>query len=706
MLYEELWWSQYDTSQIDSVQAYFPYKLPSNDTVEIGLIKYRFNIFKDSTVFGDTTYFKYDSVNNQIVDNNHRINSPYNIDTVFATATLQSSVAGLSPVFKIDPNRFVTDAASLVDLRNRSLYIDFDDGSGFQSISTTSPTHVHVNYSTGGTVLMRTVTVDNQNGDTIDFSQFTFNLFGQQISSADLPDSTFSQGDMEVGVYNPCNTGDPNFEEKFIIFIEGFDFWNEMSIAANYQSKFKETGLAELRNHGYTILIVNWKKPGQSIQLNSAKIIWLLDKLQCDHYMNVDNPHQFVVIGSSMGGLIARHALASMEDKNYNTCRQDLSHNTRLFISLDSPQQGAHVPMAFQELYRLVRNSTGLTGVFTIDVSHRLRNKYDMLYCSAARQMLQYHVSTNLTGTNFTGGNYSPHNDRINLRNQLDNLNPSNGGYPEFCKKMAISNGLLTGEHQLRTFPTLGAAQQGEELLNGEGSLNIRVLGRQLDLIQFDMSLNSVNGSNDILDIGYGIKFWRLVIEYDTYVLGWCPFCTRIRFPVDIDWEFDYAAQAKATRFPNYLPEVDYMPGGRYEYASIVNMFQERANAFSSWFPFGMGPTGGIVTVIDALVTPIDITPLIDINLTTQSPHFCFIPVQSALDYDGGGSVPLDHDIYNENINTKLSRTPFDVIVGEVNGQNGFPQPQAVSNRLRNEFSFPTYNLIMLPSETIEETIC
>ena len=49
---------------------------------------------------------------------------------------------------------------------------------------------------------------------------------------------------------------------------------------------------------------------------------------------------------------------------------------------------------------------------------------------------------------------------------------------------------------------------------------------------------------------------------------------------------------------------------------------------------------------------------------------FGFIPLQSALDYGKGLNMPLNHNIQMENINTKLSRTPFDVIVGYPLGKN------------------------------------
>jgi hypothetical protein len=49
-----------------------------------------------------------------------------------------------------------------------------------------------------------------------------------------------------------------------------------------------------------------------------------------------------VVIGPSMGGVVARHTLSVMEHEGFPHC-------VRLFISIDSPFRGAHLPLAFQQ---------------------------------------------------------------------------------------------------------------------------------------------------------------------------------------------------------------------------------------------------------------------------------------------------------------------------------------------------------------------
>src|SRR5690606_17690790 len=57
-----------------------------------------------------------------------------------------------------------------------------------------------------------------------------------------------------------------------------------------------------------------------------------------------------VILGQSMGGVISRWALRDMET------RLGQQHNTRMFISMDAPQQGANIPVAYQHLAKHMRN--------------------------------------------------------------------------------------------------------------------------------------------------------------------------------------------------------------------------------------------------------------------------------------------------------------------------------------------------------------
>ncbi|VDH03263.1 PGAP1-like alpha/beta domain-containing protein [Bergeyella zoohelcum] len=52
-----------------------------------------------------------------------------------------------------------------------------------------------------------------------------------------------------------------------------------------------------------------------------------------------------VVLGQSMGGLVARYALKDMEDQGEN-------HDTKLYISHDAPHLGANTPLGLQYMMK------------------------------------------------------------------------------------------------------------------------------------------------------------------------------------------------------------------------------------------------------------------------------------------------------------------------------------------------------------------
>lgn len=57
-----------------------------------------------------------------------------------------------------------------------------------------------------------------------------------------------------------------------------------------------------------------------------------------------------VMLGLSMGGVVARYALATLEKENYR-------HGVTHYISYDSPHSGAHIPVALQYIPRFMRNA-------------------------------------------------------------------------------------------------------------------------------------------------------------------------------------------------------------------------------------------------------------------------------------------------------------------------------------------------------------
>ncbi len=192
----------------------------------------------------------------------------------------------------------------------------------------------------------------------------------------------------------------------------------------------------------YDIIYVDWNNGVDYMQRNAYALEEVIK------WVNAQKPVgsivQNVVLGQSMGGVIARYALADMEQDGVN-------HQTRLFVSHDAPQQGANIPISLQYLYRhltrqYMQTSTTLFGGFItvpiIENNFGISNYLSILDVPATRQLL----------SNWSNLSYEIDNTiHTNFYNELKGkgVNPAvNGGYPINCRNIAISNGAECGVGQ------------------------------------------------------------------------------------------------------------------------------------------------------------------------------------------------------------------------------------------------------------------
>ncbi len=145
-----------------------------------------------------------------------------------------------------------------------------------------------------------------------------------------------------------------------IILLDGFDPGDSRDIGALYASlTFGGQNLADiLRAEGYDIVILNapqYTTNGKDIdggadyiQRNAMVLAALIEEMNAQKVGDAE----LVIIGPSMGGLIARYGLAYMEANS-------LPHETRLYISFDSPHKGANIPISLQYLINYFAQEVG-----------------------------------------------------------------------------------------------------------------------------------------------------------------------------------------------------------------------------------------------------------------------------------------------------------------------------------------------------------
>lgn len=244
----------------------------------------------------------------------------------------------------------------------------------------------------------------------------------------------FGQGEYEIFLDN--NNGVLN---KPIIILDGFDPGNSRGIGDIYASlAFGGQNFADvLRNEGFDIVILNapvYTTGGKTIdggadyiQRNAMVLAALIQQLNTDKV----GEEELVVLGPSMGGLIARYALGYMENNG-------LDAETRLFISFDSPHRGANIPISLQYVINYFAEEVGdATAQEVID---------QLLKSPAAKEMLVDHLDGHL----LAGSTYEQDPTKLlplgapGFRNEfqaeLDAM-----GFPQNVRNVAMINGSGNG---------------------------------------------------------------------------------------------------------------------------------------------------------------------------------------------------------------------------------------------------------------------
>lgn len=231
--------------------------------------------------------------------------------------------------------------------------------------------------------------------------------------------------------------------DKPVFLVDGFDPGDTRNIAVMYAGLNYGTNqnLADyLRSQGFDIVLLNfptYTRPSTTtvidggvdyIQRNAMILVELINQINNQKVGTQKN----VIIGPSMGGLITRYALRYMETNSLN-------HDTRLYISFDSPHLGANIPIGFQHLFNYM--AFGPLGDVTLQ---GLVN--GMIKSPAAREMLIDHFEGHLqTGsiTEFNTAIVLP-TGAPNFRNAFQTeLNTM--GFPQTVRNVAISNGASNG---------------------------------------------------------------------------------------------------------------------------------------------------------------------------------------------------------------------------------------------------------------------
>mgnify|MGYP003624328272 FL=1 len=491
------------------------YMASEGDKINISTLFYEYNKIKPTAISSNLLYIS----NNKLYDVVGRPSTPYESKLTFGAAPSLNEVSGSFQTFKLRSALHYTNTSKTLASRQ----VDLDDGLGYQSVAWNG--ELTSNYGVDGE---KTIKVKFTYTDaTVVYSHFKIFVSNttpliSQAASTSLAGGTFTQVfPHSGGAYTPqafmggfakgkvtVDLADGHTGiVKPLIIVEGFDPINtnnfndvDDSGLQGFGIEIQAGGLTlhnELSNQGYDIVFLNFTNSTTYIQRNALLLEEVIKWVNAEKAAN-SSTEKNAVMGFSMGGLVARYALADMEDKNIN-------HQTGLYVSMDTPHQGANVPVGLQAAFRHLSNisfKVGVLGITPVTVSlddfvdlNEVREIFDS---PAAQHLLRNYVPQSTLSLSI---NSTAHNAFIqDLKSQ--GLSGSNG-YPSRwgIRNVAIANGAECGGDQGFT--------AGSSLMN----FNQGDLGVAGGLLYYLMSYVSLNRSGrlisltDWLSLGRELKF-------------------------------------------------------------------------------------------------------------------------------------------------------------------------------------------------------
>jgi hypothetical protein len=379
--------------------------------------------------------------------------APYTKLKVFSISNLKGEAHSGRVTFAFDPQFHFSNSTD----QALGLEIDFGDGSGYRNFSLEKQT-IPVTYSNIGEHSIR-FKLRLSSGTLLSYSKISIksltrvdpSVKGRISASKGAASRAISGGNYEI--YYGCD----GVLDRPVIIVEGFDPLQNRQISSLFND-YNESGFAQdVMAFGYDIVILKFSNNHDLIENNAQvlkTLITELNTLKTGHFENI-------VIGESMGGLVSRIALAQMEADN-------IDHEVGLYISFDSPQKGANIPIGTQEF---VADAMDVDLVEVLDIAFdvSLSLAYGYEFVDLTLDMVNELVDANNSPA--TRQMLIRHRDHKSVINP-DYLSFQNflsaTGYPADSRNIALINGSNNGAQQ--------ASEGGDGVLNlGEQYINKQV---------------------------------------------------------------------------------------------------------------------------------------------------------------------------------------------------------------------------------------
>ncbi|MEI6408649.1 MAG: hypothetical protein WCR52_04665 [Bacteroidota bacterium] len=476
-------------------------KIQYGDPYPLAVMSWRYDRIKPDAVSRNLINYS----NKQLVDVAGRTENPYLQDTLVVSAPLAESVNTMTPKFTLPADLWFTNWA---EYQTPQLSIDLGDGRGWQ-VFAIGDTVQALYATTGG----KEIIIRLNYGGFSHYCHSKLNVDAPQVSLRDggmqwpqdlhqiIPITSSKTYTDPSGITAPgkatmhifFNTKNcPGKMLRPLILVEGYEepgvtqsTYDRMFGLLNAKIISGNENLTDnLYPAEYDLIYVDLADGSDWIQRNAYAVEEVIKKVN-EMKAAAGSTEKNVVIGVSMGGVCSKYALLDMQNNGP-------AHDSRLFVTYDSPLRGANIPIGTQLFMRFLKENVSDAFEGKISVPG-LDLVWQAIQAPTPRQLLLYHVNAIEKDSFNVPEPINP--DHTAFQTELDAM-----GALEI-RHVALSNGAGTGTYIENNI------KAGEFIFDLSGSRDTCQTTLPYNIIQcgnisFDVQISATGGTDKMIFYG------------------------------------------------------------------------------------------------------------------------------------------------------------------------------------------------------------
>lgn len=378
--------------------------------------------------------------------------NPYENAHCFAAAASIDESDSLTVHYIVPSLAYFTNDTAAID----TLQIDFGDGLGYRTVSFDE--EIIIVYDTAVEVEINVRVVTNS---TERLSHFFRNLFGIGASSDPRfhdfqvieSEKTYPEepepwsngkGVAFVSIHYQCGNDQKVLRRPFIV-VGGYDamrnnFGSQHYTGPKYGREYLDfientsvSSYREIISQEYDLVFVEFARPADYLQRNAYALEEVIKWVNEEKAANGSTAPN-VIMGHSMGGIVARYALGELHGEHLANPTNEPDHDTRLLYTHDSPHLGVNIPVGTQVMIKMMAEYYININKLSIVEWEDLFWNYANLTSFSGRQMLIHDINAPNTP--------NPHSE---FYTEFNTVAPLNG---LGCKAVLICDGSGAGVPQ------------------------------------------------------------------------------------------------------------------------------------------------------------------------------------------------------------------------------------------------------------------